>query len=83
MNMQDITTYEQENASEEKRSSNYLGQMVTKSNYKLFTREERGNAQRELKAYLKGRPSYKAKVFIPEVGGGGKFAWIEKQVNRN
>jgi hypothetical protein len=35
---------------------------VTALNYNLLTSEQRANAHRELKAYLKGLPTYKARV---------------------
>lgn len=69
-------------STEQKRSLNYSGPLVTAKNYSLFSPVERQNAQRELKAFLKGLNTFKAKVFIKDAKGNGKWEWIMKQVNK-
>lgn len=65
-----------------KKGSRYLGQMVTPTNYNLFSKEERQNAHRHLESYLKGRDTYKAKVLIPNKKGEKTWQWVIKQVER-
>ena len=83
MSQQGSTTFDQENDTEQSsRGPLYSGKQVTANNYNLFSKEERQNAHKELKAFLKGNLTYKAKLFIPDQDGGGKFERVTKQVSR-